>query len=74
MRPVVHRLRDDYHGRVEVQSISSHGLRAQEITNGYAASFTPTFVFARPDGTIQNVFIGDVDEDRLRAEIDSLLN
>ncbi len=74
MRPAVRRLRAAYQGRVNVQTISSHGLRAQKLANGYAASFTPTFVFVRPDGSIQNVFLGDVDEDRLHAEIEDLLN
>ena len=72
MRPVVHRLRAAYQGRVDVVSVGKGGIRSKKITGLDGVAFTPTFVFVRPDGGLQSVMVGEMDEQRLAAELDRL--
>ena len=69
----MHRLRDEYQGRLDVLSVSSHSQRGQKLTGEYGAVFTPTFVFVRDDGQTHSMFVGYVDEERLRQELETLL-
>lgn len=54
-------------------TISPRSSRARKLGGSYVATFTPSFVFVRSDGTLQNVFLGEVEESRLRQELDALL-
>lgn len=56
-----------------VLTISPRSSRARNLAGGYTATFTPSFIFVRSDGALQNVFLGEVEESRLRQELDSLL-
>ncbi len=72
MRPVVHRLRAAYQGRVDVVSIGKGAIRGKKIAGLDGVAFTPTFVFVRPDGGLQSVIVGEMDEQRLAAELNRL--
>ncbi len=74
MRPVVNRLRSEYAGRIEVVSLNRNGGRGHRIAGKYAASFTPTFVFVRPDGALQDVILGETDAEQLREKLELLLH
>ena len=74
MRPVVHRLRADYQGRVDVLSVNPKSMKAQKLAGQYGAIFTPTFVFVQSNGSIQGVIVGEADEERLRQELELLLH
>ena len=69
----MHRLRGEYQGRVDILSINPKSTKAHKIAGQYGAIFTPTFVFVRSDGNVQNVILGDADEERLRQELELLL-
>jgi hypothetical protein len=73
MRPIVHRLRTEYKGRVDVTSVRARSPRGQELARQYGTFQTPSFVFVRADGQMQNIFLGDMDEVELRDELDRLL-
>ncbi len=68
----MHRLRAEYRGRIDVRSLNPHRLQDKELIGPFGA-FTPTFVFVRADGQIATTFVGDVDEARLRRELELLL-
>ncbi len=70
----MNRLRDEYQGRIDVLTVSAGSLRGKKIAGQYGAVFTPTFVFVRADGQIQATFLGEVDEERLRQELESLVS
>ena len=69
----MYRLRDEYKGRVEILSINPRTKRAKALTDDLGAAFTPTFVFVGPNGSVQNMFLGPVEEAHLRKELDALL-
>ena len=70
----MHRLKAEYAGRIVVRSVHPRSGRSQKIAGQYVAAFTPTFVFVRHDGSIQNIFLGFVDEADLRDELEALLD
>ena len=61
-----------YQGRVYLVSVGKGGVRGKKIAGLDGVAFTPTFVFVRPDGGLQSVMVGEMDEQRLAAELDRL--
>lgn len=72
MRPAVRRLKQTYEGRVDVKSVSTGNMRGSKLADQVGVAYTPTFVFVRPDGQIQSMMVGEVDEERLAQELDLL--
>ncbi len=70
----MNRLQDEYQGRIDVLTVSPRSMRGQKIAGQYGTVFTPTFVFVRANGQIQATFLGEVDEERLRQELESLVS
>ena len=54
-------------------SVGEHGLQGRKIAGQFAAVYTPTFAFVRADGQLQNVILGESDEQQLRTAIEALL-
>ena len=67
------RLRAAYQGRVDVVSVGKGGVRGKKIAGLKGVAFRPTFVFVRPDGEVQSIMVGEVDEARLAQELDRLV-
>lgn len=72
MRPAVRRLKQTYEGRVNIESVSTGNMRNSRLAAQVSVAYTPTFVFVRPDGQIQSMMVGEVDEERLAQELDLL--
>jgi hypothetical protein len=72
MRPAVRRLQKEYAGRVDIVNISTGNMRNKKLDGVAGIAFTPTFVFVRPDGQVQSMMVGEVDEERLVQELDLL--
>ncbi len=61
-----------YQGRVDVVSVGKGSVRGKKIAGLDGVAFTPTFVFVRPDGGLQSVIVGEVEDQRLAEELDRL--
>lgn len=72
MRPAVRRLKQTYEGRVDIESVSTGNIRGSRLADQVGVAYTPTFIFVRPDGQIQSMMVGDVDEERLAQELELL--
>ena len=72
MRPAVRRLKKVYADRIDIRNVSTGNMRNSKLADQVNVAYTPTFVFIRPDGQIQSMMIGEVDEERLVQELDLL--
>lgn len=61
MRAIVNGLEKTYNGKLAVIRVNYADPRMREVVAEYGADAHPALVFIRPDGTMDNLIIGETD-------------
>ena len=73
MKPVVDRLKKEYEGKVEFKLYDvEKDKEGSALMQQFNAQYVPTFVFINSDGSKADLKVGELEEDQLRAALDSL--
>ncbi|MDY0339726.1 MAG: thioredoxin domain-containing protein [Coriobacteriia bacterium] len=73
MAPVVDRLKTEYESVVDFRIINvDSDPEGAELADGFGLQFVPSFIFLGRDGSQQDLLVGEVSEDQMRATLDAL--
>jgi hypothetical protein len=70
---MVHRLEQDYWGKIDFVYLEQFDQRNREVFDRYALVGRPVFVLIEPDGTEVEKWFGARDEAEIRAVLDGYL-
>ncbi len=74
MRPIVHRLKTEFAGRVKITHVQYSDRRMRQVVAQYGADFHPAFAFVSPSGQLAQVLLGEVDSEHLERGLQLLLD
>lgn len=73
MAPVVDRLKNEYRDVVEFRLVNVEtDAGGAQLASDFGVQFVPSFVLLGSDGTQQDLLVGEMSEEQLRAAIDAL--
>ncbi len=69
----INKVKPEYEGRVAFVVVDVYDQSEQDFCSEYNIQTIPTTIFIKKDGTVSNGYIGVLDPDRLKQELDALL-
>ncbi len=70
LKPTIDRLELEFAGRLRILRVNIQSEIGKELTAYYGFNYTPTFIFFDAEGNERWREVGDLDEARLRAELE----
>jgi thioredoxin-like negative regulator of GroEL len=73
MKPIVHRLEEEYWGRIEFLYLDRENSANSDVVEQFGISGQPVFILLAPDGSEIQRWFGSPDPAEFRAAFDSYL-